>query len=382
MSTYYNENDPRAAEWLRELIADGAIAPGVVDERSIVDVRAEDLDGYERAHFFAGMGCWDSAMLLASFPTGVRIFSGSCPCQPFSCAGNQRGHRDERHLWPEFYRLIEACRPQAVVGEQVASSEVLGTDVEADFLESFCRGEHARANRLAHRLSRTSGFHFHRRWLDGISANLEAIGYAMRPVVLGAHSAGAPHIRQRLFWGAVRVVNDSHIGHQRSWESRGRRAGPADSGADGGMGDMHDARSQERVREPGVRRREMGSPERQATERGGDPCWRSVLHRCSDGKSRRVPAIDAESRFQPLAHDGQRHGEALARGRQEGDGEGEGEKANTAMSADPDLWPLAPSEPGRVGLLRGAGNAILPHVAAMFVRAFGAAVEERTKEEQ
>jgi DNA (cytosine-5)-methyltransferase 1 len=40
---YYNEHDPKKAAWLRELIRAGAIAPGdVVDERSIVDVRADE----------------------------------------------------------------------------------------------------------------------------------------------------------------------------------------------------------------------------------------------------------------------------------------------------------------------------------------------------
>jgi DNA (cytosine-5)-methyltransferase 1 len=36
---YYNEHDPFAAAWLRELIKAGLIAPGIVDERSIEDVR-------------------------------------------------------------------------------------------------------------------------------------------------------------------------------------------------------------------------------------------------------------------------------------------------------------------------------------------------------
>ena len=40
---YYNENDPFAAQWLRNLIAAGHIVPGDVDERSIVDVRPGDL---------------------------------------------------------------------------------------------------------------------------------------------------------------------------------------------------------------------------------------------------------------------------------------------------------------------------------------------------
>lgn len=55
---YYNEIDPYAAQWLRNLIAAGQIAPGDVDERSIEDVRPDDIRGYTQCHFFAGIGVW------------------------------------------------------------------------------------------------------------------------------------------------------------------------------------------------------------------------------------------------------------------------------------------------------------------------------------
>ena len=38
MSAYYNEIDPYAAQWLRNLISAGHIADGVVDERSSTHV--------------------------------------------------------------------------------------------------------------------------------------------------------------------------------------------------------------------------------------------------------------------------------------------------------------------------------------------------------
>ena len=62
---YYNEIDPHAAEWLRELIAQGSLPAGYVDERSIVDVRAEDLEGYRQCHFFAGIGAMARAVMDA-----------------------------------------------------------------------------------------------------------------------------------------------------------------------------------------------------------------------------------------------------------------------------------------------------------------------------
>jgi DNA (cytosine-5)-methyltransferase 1 len=165
VTAYYNEFDPFAAAWLRELMADGLIAEGEVDERSILDVRPADLRGYDQCHFFAGIGGWPYALRLAGWPDDRPVWTGSCPCQPFSSAGKQKGHDDERHLWPAFYELIAECRPSAVFGEQVASK--LG-----------------------------------REWLAGVRADLEDARYAVGAADLCAAGVGAPHIRQRLFWVA------------------------------------------------------------------------------------------------------------------------------------------------------------------------------------
>ena len=165
MSAFYNENDPKAAAWLRELIKAGLIAPGIVDERSIADVQAADLAGYEQVHFFAGIGGWSYALRLAGWPDDRPVWTGSCPCQPFSGAGDGRGNADHRNLWTEMFRLIRERRPDCAFGEQVAGAVGYG-------------------------------------WLDGVSANLEGCDYAVGAAVLGAHSVGSPQIRQRLFWVA------------------------------------------------------------------------------------------------------------------------------------------------------------------------------------
>ena len=60
MTAYYNENDPYAAQWLRNLIAENLIAPGVVDERSILDVGAYELRGFTQCHFFACDRDWET----------------------------------------------------------------------------------------------------------------------------------------------------------------------------------------------------------------------------------------------------------------------------------------------------------------------------------
>lgn len=68
---YYNENDKKAAAWLEELIKEGLIGDGYVDERSIVDVQAHELKGFKQHHFFAGIGGWPLAFRIAGWGSGV-----------------------------------------------------------------------------------------------------------------------------------------------------------------------------------------------------------------------------------------------------------------------------------------------------------------------
>ena len=163
MSAYYNEIDPYAAQWLRNLIDKGLIAPGVVDERSIEDVKPNELMGYTQCHFFAGIGVWSLALRRAGWPDNRPIWTGSCPCQPFSAAGKSAGFTDERHLWPAWEWLIRECKPAAIIGEQVSSTA-------AD------------------------------PWLDLVQADLEALDYAFGCVPFPSAGVGAPHIRDRAYW--------------------------------------------------------------------------------------------------------------------------------------------------------------------------------------
>ncbi len=118
---YYNEKDPCAAQWLRNLIAAGLIADGDVDERSICDVQPDDVKNYVQRHYFAGIGGWSYALRLAGWPDDEEVDTGSCPCQPWSGIGKGLGADDERHLWPELLRLVKGSDATALFGEQVAS---------------------------------------------------------------------------------------------------------------------------------------------------------------------------------------------------------------------------------------------------------------------
>jgi DNA (cytosine-5)-methyltransferase 1 len=293
---YYNENDPKSAAWLRELIKAGLIPDGFVDERSITEVTPGDLSGYTQCHFFAGVAGWSFALQLAAWPSTRPVGTGSCPCQPFSTAGKGLGDKDERHLWPVFFRLIRDCRnlgqPWAftVFGEQVASAIGKG-------------------------------------WLDGISADLEAENYACGSVVLGAHSVGAPHIRQRLYW-----VAHADVGRLKQRDEEIRSVSELnESGADGRLGNAikqgleGHTRHGDNGSEP---RRLIENATRSTSETGHANHWNDfALVHCRDGKTRRIPT---EPAFQPLAN----------------------------------------GIPARVVRLRGYGNAIVPQVAAEFIKAF------------
>lgn len=162
---FYNEIDPFAAQWIRNLIDAGHIPAGIVDERSIEDIKPDELRGFTQCHFFAGIAGWSHALALAGVSPSQPIWTGSCPCQPFSAAGKGAGFADERDLWPAWQHLIAQCKPPIILGEQVESAIRHG-------------------------------------WLDRAVSDLEGCGYAVGSAVLQASGSGAPHKRDRLWFVA------------------------------------------------------------------------------------------------------------------------------------------------------------------------------------
>lgn len=294
---YYNENSTTAAAWLRELIRAGEIGNGVVDERSICDVKADELRDYNQCHFFAGIGGWSLALRLSGWPDEEPVWTGSCPCQPFSCAGQRKGHADERHLWPAFYRLIAECKPSTVFGEQVAGPDG-------------------------------------REWLAGIRTDLEGAGYAVGAADLCAACVGAPHRRQRLYWVANSKSNGlartSVIGHVP------RANGTTSKGYD----DHHkpdNAREAHRVVQSDRARSQSGC---ETSKTAGH--WNTAI----------AAGFWSDAKEVEMCHPRT------------------GERCKRRISAEPLFFPLADGlQPARVDGLRGAGNAIVPQVGALFIEA-------------
>lgn len=185
---YYNEWDKPTALWLEELIRQGLIPKGDVDTRSITEVKAHEVKHYTQRHWFAGIGGWAFALKLAGWPENEPIDTGSCPCQPISSAGKGAGHTDERHLWPEFHGLIRELAPSTVIGEQVANEDGL-------------------------------------EWIDGVSLDLEELGYDVASADLPAASGGLHHKRQRFFFFA----NSDRSG-RKGFRLRAKPAGEARQG--------------------------------------------------------------------------------------------------------------------------------------------------------
>ena len=234
---YYNDNDEKVCAWTRELIQQGSIPDGKVDSRSITEVHPDDIRGFVQCHFFNGISGWAQALRLAGWPDGQPIWCASLPCQPWSGCGKQRGAADERHLWPVFFDLVRQCRPVILVGEQVERAVGLG-------------------------------------WLDGIQTDLEGEGYTVGSAVLGAHSVGSPHRRQRLYWVAYAdcARRERQNRTSESGEIDGIRPREEHSCGSSRLGNPERDGRNERISGNGRRQTRARSEPRAIVDRPSEPC--------------------------------------------------------------------------------------------------------------
>jgi DNA (cytosine-5)-methyltransferase 1 len=329
MAAYYNENDPRMAAWLTELIKMKLIAPGEVDTRSIKDVQADEIKSFIQWHFFAGTGAWGYALRKAGWPDDRQVLTGSPPCQPWSTSGNQQGFEDPRHLWPDMFRLITKLQPGTVFGEQVASKESLY-------------------------------------WWDVVAGDLEGADYAAAAIDMPAASVGAFHQRHRLFWVANKLGNadSKRQQEQRQPVSDGEKQLSAElpsnsstvANTDGysAICDFTSSSGQgDKANEGGDIPQSSGSP----STVGDDATW--LL--CRDGKLRATgaginPLVGAARTTKPSA------GQVA-----DGTTAGMGHRSNQRIT---DVAEVQNTQEARMMRLKGYGNAIDVRVAIEFITTF------------
>jgi DNA (cytosine-5)-methyltransferase 1 len=297
-----------------------------VDERDIQDVTAADLHGFTQCHFFAGIGGWSYALRVAGWDDDRPVWTGSCPCQPFSAAGKGGGTDDVRHLWPDFFRLIRECRPSTILGEQVASPAGLA-------------------------------------WFDLVSTDLEGEDYAVGAVDCGAAGVGAPHLRQRLWFVANAESSNGQVSvcerrPQQAVSESGRASGTselghADAAGPQGRGKRRDGADQCVAWPPGMADVELAQSDE--GRRGEDGFTGSGDE---DGRYWIVGSHDRSAVADPSASFWSDNLEWIPC------------RDGKWRPTQPGLFPLAHGVPNRVGTLRGAGNAIVPQVAAEVIRAY------------
>lgn len=276
-----------------------------------------------------GGGFWSLALRYAGWLDTDPAWTGSCPCPSFSAAGKGRGFDDPRHLWPEWFRLIGECQPPVLFGEQVGAA-------------------------IAHG------------WLDLVSTDLEAEGYAVAAAVFGACSVGAPHRRQRLYFCADTEDSDRRRGE------RGE-SGSFDGSHPTQRGDGSESGVLEFAQGNG---REGGEP----VHRGDDGQIADDGRRTSIGVDLDAPSPRLEGHFGDVRDwrgpgwlDPQQARSVAEAGATRGfwaDCDWWHGRDGKYRPIEPGIFPLAHGYPNRVGILRLAGDAINIEQAKIWIEAY------------
>ena len=264
----------------------------------------------------------------------VDIVVGGYPCQPFSLAGVRRGDKDDRHLWPEMLRIIQAVRPTWVCGENVAGHISMG--------------------------------------LDTVLSDLEAEGYQARCFVIPAVAADAPHRRDRCWIVAhanskgepdgtkheQRLARARDVGHAISSGQRGDDRRGAEQEPSGRCEDVADADCVRGEDEQGHQaNRQVKQPDRSSNGSAEDVANADGAHPQRGWVSSGIHAqhTDTDRRSD--------------RGRWQ---------ATQFWQPEPGVGRVANGVPGRVHRLKQLGNSIVPQVAARILWAIREAHDQTT----
>jgi DNA (cytosine-5)-methyltransferase 1 len=244
---------------------------------------------------------------------GVTLLTGGFPCQPFSCAGEQRGKDDDRYLWPQMLRVIQEARPAWVVGENVAG--IIG---------------------LA---------------LDQVCSDLEECGYEVEPIIIPACGVDAPHRRNRV-WIIARILgNPEHNGSSSEQTSEGLQYEPEEQKEQNEVGQSSRASSTPQDVADSFSMRELQSQGCKQEQREWLGNGRTVL---ADTSSTRCKAHLQQNETNRPTNVKQ----SYLQNRFD----------NDWWKAEPSICRVADGIQHRTHRLKGLGNAIVPQVAYQIIK--------------
>jgi DNA (cytosine-5)-methyltransferase 1 len=304
------------------------------------------------------------------------ILSGGFPCQPFSVAGKQKGTGDDRHLWPEMFRIIKAFRPRIVIGENVKGIiniqdglvfETVCTDLENEGYEVQAFNIPAAGVQAPHRRERI--------WVIATNVANPISDDERREITRSYEEARRIQEEHRendsssRFFSGTSAIRNSDNGHEvmantntglrdeteEEIQSRGKTLNPSSAGRG-----VEDVANPESVRFRGGNREECGTEERkfQQSEQEG-----SSIRSETEGRSsqNRTNVANTESsvgnELQVDTRDGKLETQEIPR-----DGSSL-RREGSWWDVEPDVGRVAHGVPGRVHRLKGLGNSIVPQIA-------------------
>lgn len=250
----------------------------------------------------------------------VDLIVGGYPCQPFSAAGQRRGAKDDRHLWPYLFAAVRCLRPAWALFENVAGHVSLG--------------------------------------LDDVCADLEGEGYAVRPLLIPACAVDAPHRRARVFIvahapGRGRDGVALQQGPGATWRGRSPELGTSGALAD-----------------PESLGRGEGEPEPIIPQRIADAHGACAASPVGDTNGARLPLPQQRGESDQAEREETTRAAVGQRGRAHwADAEWVLCRDGKLRAAPSGVHLLAHGVPGRVGQVKGYGNAVVPQVVEVIGRA-------------
>jgi DNA (cytosine-5)-methyltransferase 1 len=244
----------------------------------------------------------------------IDIVVGGFPCQPFSIAGARKGTDDNRHLWPEMFRIIKELKPRWVIGENVRNI-----------------------------ISIQNGMVF-----ENVCTDLEGEGYEVRAFNIPAAGVGAPHKRERVW-----IVANSRCTLRQGSELERENAN------EGGQenANQHQRSSgtpEHNVANTNTRLSEQSNQEVQA--RGN-----TLNSSCEDVANTNGERQQEQCGTESVQKEGNESQRSSSQAR------------HTGWESEPDVGRVAHGLSGRVHRLKALGNSIVPKIAEEIGRAIAIA---------